>query len=85
MAIGDVSPTLLPPSTRVQHKWPNDLCQGRKASGILLKHSRFVVLGSVSISPGIRRTRRIRTDLVAGAAPIAPVLWSDSHGLCTAL
>ena len=76
MAIGDVAEALLPPGTRVQHKWPNDLLiNGRKASGILLEaQPGFVVLGiGVNIASHPADTPYPATDLVAaGAAPIAP-------------
>jgi BirA family biotin operon repressor/biotin-[acetyl-CoA-carboxylase] ligase len=76
MAIGDVAEALLPPGTRVQHKWPNDLLiKGGKASGILLEaQPGFVVLGiGVNIASHPADTPYPATDLVAaGVAPIAP-------------
>jgi BirA family transcriptional regulator, biotin operon repressor / biotin---[acetyl-CoA-carboxylase] ligase len=75
-AIGDVAEALLPPVTRVQHKWPNDLLiDGGKASGILLEaQPGFVVLGiGVNIASHPVDTPYPATALVAaGAAPIAP-------------
>ena len=75
-AIGDVAEALLPPGTRVEHKWPNDLLiAGGKASGILLEaQPGFVVLGiGVNIASHPQGTPYPATDLVAaGAAPIAP-------------
>jgi BirA family biotin operon repressor/biotin-[acetyl-CoA-carboxylase] ligase len=76
MTIGDVAEALLPPGTRVQHKWPNDLLiNDRKASGILLEaQPGFVVLGiGVNMTSHPADTPYPATDLVAaGAAPIAP-------------
>ena len=76
MAVGDVAEALLPPGTRVQHKWPNDLLiDGSKASGILLEaQPGFVVLGiGVNIASHPADTPYPAIDLVAaGAAPIAP-------------
>jgi BirA family biotin operon repressor/biotin-[acetyl-CoA-carboxylase] ligase len=76
ITIGDVAEALLPPGTRVQHKWPNDLLiNDRKASGILLEaQPGFVVLGiGVNMTSHPADTPYPATDLVAaGAAPIAP-------------
>jgi BirA family transcriptional regulator, biotin operon repressor / biotin---[acetyl-CoA-carboxylase] ligase len=81
LALGDAVQAILPPTTQVSHKWPNDLLlNGRKASGILLETqtaqgaSPFVILGiGVNIVSHPADTPYPVTDLLAnGAALISP-------------
>lgn len=81
LALGDAVQAILPPTTQVSHKWPNDLLlNGRKASGILLETQTipgaapFVILGiGVNILSHPADTPYPVTDLLAnGAALISP-------------
>lgn len=81
VALGEAVRAILPPTTQVAHKWPNDLLlNGRKASGILLETqtvpgaSPFVILGmGVNIVSHPADTPYPVTDLLAaGAALISP-------------
>jgi len=81
LALGDAVRPILPPTTQVAHKWPNDLLlNGRKASGILLETqavqgaAAFVILGmGVNIVSHPADTPYPVTDLLAaGAALISP-------------
>lgn len=80
LALGDAVQAILPPTTQVAHKWPNDLLlNGRKASGILLETQTagaapFVILGiGVNILSHPSDTPYPVTDLLAnGAALISP-------------
>ncbi len=81
LALGDALQAILPPTTQVSHKWPNDLLlNGRKVSGILLETqtvqgaSPFVILGiGVNILSHPADTPYPVTDLLAnGAALITP-------------
>jgi BirA family transcriptional regulator, biotin operon repressor / biotin---[acetyl-CoA-carboxylase] ligase len=81
LALGDAVQAILPPTTQVSHKWPNDLLlNGRKVSGILLETQTmpgaapFVILGmGVNILSHPADTPYPVTDLLAnGAALISP-------------
>jgi BirA family biotin operon repressor/biotin-[acetyl-CoA-carboxylase] ligase len=81
VALGEAVRAILPPTTQVEHKWPNDLLlNGRKVSGILLETQAaqgaapFVILGiGVNIVSHPVGTPYPVTDLLAaGAAPIPP-------------
>jgi BirA family biotin operon repressor/biotin-[acetyl-CoA-carboxylase] ligase len=81
LALGDALQAILPPTTQVSHKWPNDLLlNGRKVSGILLETqtvqgaSPFVILGiGVNILSHPADTPYPVTDLLAnGSALITP-------------
>lgn len=81
VALGEAVRAILPPTTQVAHKWPNDLLlNGRKASGILLETQTapgaqpFVILGvGVNVVSHPADTPYPVTDLLAaGAALISP-------------